>query len=291
MAPLTNPSSPVKTALRAGRTSALEPGDRMATKPDTVRALARGLGVLRLLNRVGATRPGEIAKQLKLPRPTVYRLLHTLEEEGYVIYSASDSRVRVSPLAAALGDNVSVRSGLCKVAAPVLARFTETHAWPADLSTYEDAHMVIQESTHGRSPLSVDPGMVGYSLPILRSSAGRAYLSVCGAREQEMIIELLRAENVLEDLPFLTKAWLDKNLTIYSEQGYATRGPRTFRPKTSSLAVPVIVDDRAIGCLSIIWVTKAMKMQQAIERYAAALGIAAAEIANEFATLETAGRN
>lgn len=263
----------------------------MATNSDIVRALARGLKILRFLNRVGATRPGEIAKELGLPRPTVYRLLHTLEEEGYVLYSASDSRVRVSPLAAALGDNVSVRSRLCQVAAPVLAKFTETHAWPADLSTYEDAHMVIQESTHSRSPLSVDPGMVGFSLPILRSSAGRAYLSVCGVREQEMIIELLRAENLPEDLPFLSKRWLDEKLAIYSNQGYATRGPRTFRPKTSSLAVPVCTVDRAIGCLSIIWVTKAMNMDQAIERYAAALQLAAAEIASNYETLEALGRH
>ncbi|WP_299985868.1 DNA-binding transcriptional regulator [uncultured Ruegeria sp.] len=262
----------------------------MAANSETVRALARGLNILRYLNRVGATRPGEIASELGLPRPTVYRLLHTLEEEGYVLCSASDARVRVSPLAAALGDNVSVRSRLCQVAAPVMAEFTETHAWPADLSTYEDAHMVIQESTHGRSPLSVDPGMVGFSLPILRSSAGRAYLSVCGSRELEMIIELLRAENLPEDMPFLRKRWLEENLTIYAEQGYATRGPHTFRPKTSSLAVPILTDDRAVGCLSIIWVTKAMNMDQAIKRYADALQFAAANIATEYETLEISGR-
>ena len=144
----------------------------MAANSEIVRALARGLNILRYLNKVGATLPGEIASELGLPRPTVYRLLHTLEEEGYVIWSASDARVRVSPLAAALGDNVSVRSLLCQVAAPVLAEFTETYVWPADLSTYQDAHMVIQESTHGRSPLSVDPGMVGSSLPFCARQPG-----------------------------------------------------------------------------------------------------------------------
>lgn len=258
----------------------------MAANSEIVRALARGLNILRYLNKVGATLPGEIASKLGLPRPTVYRLLHTLEEEGYVIWSASDARVRVSPLAAALGDNVSVRSLLCQVAAPVLAEFTETHVWPADLSTYEDAHMVIQESTHGRSPLSVDPGMVGSSLPILRSSAGRAYLSVCAVHELEMIIDLLRAENLPDDIPFLRKTWLEEKLTIYAEQGYATRGPSTFRPKTSSLAVPILTDDRPVGCLSIIWVTKAMKMDQAIKRYADALQFAAAKIATKYETLE-----
>jgi len=253
----------------------------MSSSPDNVRALSRGLNILRFLNRAGAARVAEIAFALELPRPTVYRLLNTLEDEGYVLYSGTDSRVRLSPLAAALGDSSSTRSRLCQIAAPILTKFTDAHAWPVDLSTYEDAHMVIQESTHSRSPLSVDPGMVGYSLPMLRSSSGRAYLSVCQEREREIIIDLLRAENIAEDLPFLQKSWLDHNLTTYFKQGFSTRGPRSFRPKTSSLAVPIIVDERVIGCLSIIWVTKAMKLERAIERYALALQKIAIEISAE----------
>ena len=250
----------------------------MSSSPENVRALSRGLNILRFLNRAGAARVAEIAFALGLPRPTVYRLLNTLEDEGYVLYSGTDSRVRLSPLAAALGDSSSTRSRLCQIAAPILTKFTDAHAWPVDLSTYEDAHMVIQESTHSRSPLSVDPGMVGYSLPMLRSSSGRAYLSVCQEREREIIIDLLRAENIAEDLLFLQKSWLDHNLTTYFKQGFATRGPRSFRPKTSSLAVPIIVDERVIGCLSVIWVTKAMKLERAIERYAVALQKIAIEI-------------
>ncbi|SHJ50915.1 transcriptional regulator, IclR family [Shimia gijangensis] len=261
----------------------------MAENTDTVRALARGLSILRFLNRSGAARVTEIAAELNLPRPTVYRLLHTLEVEGYILYSSSDNRARVSPLAAALGDNGSLRSRLCHVAAPILVQFTNTHAWPVDLSIYEDSHMIVQESTHSRSPLSVDPGMIGYCLPILRSSAGRAYLSVCDPKERNLIIDLLRAEAVPEDIPFLKSDWLDQNLTAYFQQGYATRDPRTFRPKTSSLAVPILANDRAIGCLSIIWVTKAMTMQQAIERYAVALQASSADIAAEFQMLEDAG--
>jgi IclR family mhp operon transcriptional activator len=120
--------------------------------------------------------------------------------------------------------------------------------------------------------------MIGYSLPMLRSSSGRAYLSVCAGQEREIIIDLLRAENVVEDLPFLQEEWLENNLNIYLKQGFATRGPQTFRPKTSSLSVPIISDERAIGCLSIIWVTKAMEMERAVERYAAALQQTAIEI-------------
>ena len=184
----------------------------MASISGNVRALSRGLNILRFLNRAGAARVAEIASELNLPRPTVYRLLNTLEEEGYVVYSGSNSRVRLSPLAAALGDRSSMRSRLCQVAAPIIAKFTDINAWPV-FTTYKDGHMVIEESTHNRSPLSVDKGMEGYSLPMLRSSDGRVYLSACSKHEREIIIELIRAEGLPEDLPFLKKNWLDENLT------------------------------------------------------------------------------
>jgi IclR family mhp operon transcriptional activator len=205
--------------------------------------------------------------------------LHNLEEEGYVLYSATDARARISTRAAALGDNSAARSQLCHVAGPILARFTDRHSWPIDLSIYRDAHMVVQETTHGRSPLSVDTDMIGFALPMLRSSAGRAYLASCPTRERDIILDLLRHENQLADRPFLTANWRNQHLTEYAQQGFATRGPRTFRPKTSSIGVAIKQDERVVGCLSIIWITKALSMQDAMTRYAAPLQDAATDIA------------
>jgi len=68
---------------------------------DGVRAFKRGLDILQEVNRSGGIRAGEIAWRLDLPRPTVYRLLETLEELGYVARSASDNRFRVTRRAAA----------------------------------------------------------------------------------------------------------------------------------------------------------------------------------------------
>ena len=58
--------------------------DETTKKEERVRSLARGLAILRFVNAAGDTRVSEIAAELKLPRPSVYRLLHTLEEEGYI---------------------------------------------------------------------------------------------------------------------------------------------------------------------------------------------------------------
>lgn len=232
-----------------------------------VRALARGLAVLRQVNRLGEARPGEIASALGLPRPTVYRLLQTLEEEGFVVFSASNNRVRVTRLAASLGDGPATASVLCQAAGPLFAESLPRIVWPLDLSIYESAAMVIQETTHGRSPLSVDRGMVGYRMPVLRTSAGRAYLAFVSDEERRLIIEHIRQLAVPEDIAYLEAVDLDALFGEIRARGYATREAGEFRPNTSSIAVPVSVDGAIVACISIIWIRSALSMKEAVSRY------------------------
>lgn len=253
----------------------------MATRSGHVRALVRGLDILRFVNQAGTCRVVEISDALAIPRPTVYRLLHTLEEAGYVLFSASDARVRVSPMASGLGDNSAARSHLCRVAASRLAAFTDQHQWPVDLSVYSDLRMMIEETTHWRSPVSIDAGMAGRSLPMLRSSAGRAYLAFCDPREQEIVLNLLRAEKDPEDAPFLETRWIRDRLGQFAHQGFASRGPHTFRAETSSIAVPILVDSRVVACLSVIWITSAMSIGQAAHKYADALKLLAGQVSHD----------
>ncbi len=122
------------------------------TKTNAVRSLARGLAVLSYVNKSGESRPAEIAKALGLPRPTVYRLLETLEEMGYVAFSATSNYVRVTRLAASLGDGYVLTSEISQAAGPIFADYSQQLVWPLDLTVYNNAAMVIQETTHGRSP-------------------------------------------------------------------------------------------------------------------------------------------
>lgn len=253
----------------------------MDAKGENVRALVRGLEILRFLNAAGAAKPAEIAKATDIPRPSVYRLLKTLEEAGYVLFSASDARVRVSPLASGLGDNAQARSKLCRAAAPHMVGFTDAQAWPLDLSVYHDLRMLVEETTHWRSPLSIDTNVAGSALPLLRSSAGRAYLAHIEPQEREIILNLLRTETDPDDAPFLSPHWLGHRLGEYQAQGFATRGPDIFRKKTSSLAVPVMMDGRVAGCLSVIWIASALSLAEASKRYVEPLRELAAQISQE----------
>jgi IclR family mhp operon transcriptional activator len=68
----------------------------MSESADEVRSLVRGLEILKALNKAGSARPGLLARRVGLARPTVYRLLETLEEGGFVAKSASDERYRIT---------------------------------------------------------------------------------------------------------------------------------------------------------------------------------------------------
>lgn len=249
------------------------------SRPESVRALTRGLAVLRHVNAMGETRPAEIARALGIPRPTVYRLLETLEEAGYVTFSASASLVRVTRLAAALGDGYAATSTLCQIAAPVLAKVGARIIWPMDLTVYSDAAMVIQETTHGRSPLSIDRAMIGYRLPVLRTSAGRAYLAFCPEEERRLILDHLHRLGEPADSPFLTPELLRPMLETTRARGIAVRDGGEFRAQTASLAVPIRVGDGVVGCLSMIWIRSALCTTDALAQYGAEMTGAAERIA------------
>jgi IclR family transcriptional regulator, mhp operon transcriptional activator len=53
-------------------------------QPKPIRSFARGLGVLSALNRHGSATALTLAHETGLPRATLYRLLLTLLESGYV---------------------------------------------------------------------------------------------------------------------------------------------------------------------------------------------------------------
>ena len=247
-------------------------------QPEGVRAFKRGLDVLHEVNRSGGIRAGDVARRLDLPRPTVYRLLETLEELGYIARSASDDRFRVTRRAASLGDGYDPGIVICQAAAPYLAELSKNLVWPVDLSTYENAAMVIQETTHSRSPMSIDRGMIGKRLPMLRTSAGRAYLAACAPRERDVIINHLRRIDEADDRPFLEADRLVGMITETLQRGYAIRKDGEYNPKTASIAVPIVRGEVVFGCISIIWIRSALTIDEAVAKYVRPLREAAAAV-------------
>src|SRR5665213_1932340 len=89
-----------------------------STRP--IRALMRGLDALTFLNlRDGAT-VSEVAHEIRLPRTTVYRILETLCNAGYVFRDAVDDRYRLTILVRALSAGFADESWLTQIAKPLM---------------------------------------------------------------------------------------------------------------------------------------------------------------------------
>jgi IclR family mhp operon transcriptional activator len=224
------------------------------------------------MNRMKGASALDLARRTGIPRPTVYRLLETLEEMGFVTRSPTDETwhltISVRTLSAGYDDEIWVR----QVALPVVNKLQRAIIWPVDLTTFDRDTMVVRETTHRSSPFSIDPGMAGTRLPMLSTSAGRSYLAFCPDEEREAILERLLKDQTLGE-----RALIDSMVSQARREGFARRTD-DYRPGTASITLPVRWDGRVLACLAIIWITSAMTATQAVDRLLTPLKQAAEEV-------------
>lgn len=261
----------------------------MTTKPPTrspyspVRGLARGLQVLRALNRMESGRAS--AQQLStvtgLHRTTVKRLLETLVAEGMVRRSPSDESYRLTLQVRDLSEGFTDDEWISTVAAPLMGELMHNVIWPSDLTTPDGEAMIIRETTHRFSPLSFHRSMVGRRLPMLLTAAGRAYFARCPAAERENVLALLRnGQGGATQATLANDQLFIRNLLRTVEScGYATnRGDWSEQNRISALAVAIEHGGRVLGSLNVVYLTRAMSPGQAVELFVPPLQQTAARI-------------
>jgi IclR family mhp operon transcriptional activator len=241
-----------------------------------VRALERGLAVLAAMNRHKIASVLELARETRLPRPTVYRLLETLGRAGYVTRTGAADRFCLARQVRTLSDGFVEDEWISDIAAPLMGQFTQQHVWPVALMTFEEGSMLIRETTHPASSLSIDYGMVGRRLPILRTAAGRVYLAFCPDNERRAILDMLNHSPAPEDqFDARRLAALLRRIRV---SGHALQD-REINPKTSGISVAVR-GNRVLGSVSMIWIASALTLDEAERRYHQPLQTLAARIAD-----------
>ncbi|MBT6423434.1 MAG: helix-turn-helix domain-containing protein, partial [Porticoccaceae bacterium] len=69
-----------------------------------IRSLSNGLEILVYLNRRDTASAGELSTELSIPRATVYRILSTLVEKGFVYQHPDDQLFHMTPKVRVLSD-------------------------------------------------------------------------------------------------------------------------------------------------------------------------------------------
>ncbi|AFJ89356.1 transcriptional regulator, IclR family [Burkholderia vietnamiensis] len=249
-----------------------------------VRGLARGLQVLRALNAMedGHATSQQLADLTGLHRTTVRRLLETLMEEGFVRRSTSDDSFRLTLAVRSLSEGFTDTERIATVAPPIMGQLLQRVAWPSDLTTPDGDAMIIRETTHRFSRLSFHRAMVGRRLPMLLTAAGRAYFAMCPDEEREDILELLRSGAGGDEQQAFARndALVRKLIRRVRDDGFGSNhGDWTAQAKIGAVAVAISADERVIASLNVIFLSRAVRLEDAVRRYVPELQKAALDIA------------
>lgn len=234
-----------------------------------VRGLSRGLALLRALNRVnGSASIAELSQTLGLHRTTVRRLLETLQDEGLVRRSASNDGYGLTIRVRELSEGFRDEEWISSVSGPLLARLLEKVLWPTDICTLDGDAMIVRETTHRFSRLSFHRSMVGRRLPLLQTSSGLAYLAFCPDAEREQLLMMLARRPEPEYALARDPEQLNVMLERIRYKGYGENYMSwQMEEKVAAIAVPLRVGNQLLGCLSLVYIGKAMSIDSAAQRF------------------------
>jgi DNA-binding IclR family transcriptional regulator len=156
-----------------------------------VTALARGLQILRCFSH---DRPElslqEIVRMTGLPQPTVWRLCHTLTNEGFMVCAGESNKLAPGLPALALGYAVLVRQALPAVALPHMRAITDRYRMGTSLAIRDGLEMLYLQRTHGDFIYFNDP--VGARRPFAIAPTGWACFAAYGAAERNAVLSALK---------------------------------------------------------------------------------------------------
>lgn len=246
-----------------------------------VYGLLKGLKIIEVLAAQGQASVAELARWTGMPRPTVYRLLDTLQLAGYVTRPLPHHKYRLSRTLHTLLSMAKIRDVLAEVALPILEQLSREVVWPCDVTAYENGAMVIHATTHSTSPLSVERIRPGTAINIIRTATGVAYLAFCSEAQRNAIIDtLIPVEGSTVSRKARIKD-LEARIELTRRRGCGLR-IKGSQPKTSSMAVPLLTRTGIIGCVTLNWIASALEAEVALQRYLQPLQQAAQNISRAY---------
>jgi len=235
-----------------------------------IRALARGLEVIEYLQSTSPTSLAELHKGTGLPKVTLLRILHTLQDEGWVYRGIGDDRYRLSYHLHHMGDNLMAKDALTEAAGPVLDALQTDVLWPSDVAIRKGLVMEIVETTRKKQAVVVNRESIGIEPEILRSAVGHAYFAYCPDAEREEILERLSLQKTEQGRLAKDKVWIAELLQRVRQRGYGQRDVHAWPAPAGMLcgiAVPVYVDLKVKACINIVWPEGAVSSELVEQRY------------------------
>lgn len=260
---------------------------------ETLRGLERGLAVLAALEAHPGLSLRELHRQTELPKPTLLRILATLEANGYVRRRIGDGIWRRT----ARGQDVPstrLEALLLDIGGEVLDDLCRRVIWPSDLAIYRNGTMQILETSRRLTPFVINRTDIGLRVPVLQSGLGLVWLAFCPDEEREAILATLSVSDNPYDRLARERSLVDAIVAETRAKGYGVRAkgyhPRPMsEAKTSGVAVPVFADGRVIAAINLVWILAALDEDTFVQRHLGELKEAASAIGQRIEREYTAG--
>lgn len=240
-----------------------------------IRSVIRALNVIKVMNTAQRLTLNELYIETKLPKSTLFRILATLQSEGYVAAEHSRGIYYLTSKIRELGAGFTEQSAIVSAGSEIVLRVTKQIKWPLAIGVLDGENMAVGYSTMPWSPLAIRSSTLGRRLSMYDTAMGLAYLAFSNSNVQKTFID--NALSVNMDDNDLWHNLFTKRLERIISQGYAVRKPKN-PGESASLAVPILVNEEAAASLGMTTFGKLMN-QKTIDQYLPILQETAKEIA------------
>ena len=205
-----------------------------------VTALSRGLDILRCFDaQHRSLGTAEIARLTGLPQPTVWRLCHTLIEDGYLVQVDRKDKLRPGIPILSLGYSAIAATPLAELAYDAMNAIAIRHQGSVSLGMRDGSGMIYLQRCQGSQIILRDMG-IGSRVPLLISATGWAYLAgLDQQRRKAALAELKKAEP--EQYRQAAKKF-DVAMQEFAKTGYLVN-KASLHPQINAVAVPVVSED------------------------------------------------
>jgi IclR family mhp operon transcriptional activator len=255
-----------------------------------IRSLSNGLEILIYLNRRDSASAGELSSQLSIPRATVYRILSTLCDKGFVYQHPDDQRFHMTPKVRVLSDGYTDEDQLASISRPYLLNLTKILRWPVALACIEGVELVLRDNTDKASPLAIEHFSSGYRVPLLGSASGPCILANQSIARQQDILTVLNKTGRLREQSDEDITQIIHRLKVIRKQGYSVHSRQRTKSYVgymrisdlTSISVPIAGQTKeAIGAITIRYATDALTREKALDDFMPLLAKTAADISKK----------
>lgn len=216
-----------------------------ATERYTVPGLQRGLQLLAQFNQHTRELNGaELARRLALPRASVFRLLQTLEQMGFVERVGDSSNYRLGIAVLRLGFEYLASMDLAERGNPVLNALSATSGFSAHLVVRDGAEVVFIAKSAGNSGL-LSAIQVGARLPAHATVLGRVLLGQMSMSALEALYAQKPLTAFTAQTP-TTLAALKAKIDEAAAQGFSV-SHGGYESGISTVAAPVFDENQHIA--------------------------------------------